>query len=79
MSLQIADPILVNKVEQIARLAGLSPTAAVERAVDHLLSDLSAKRLGSERMAELLDQIDRIPERTDACNPLSWDDMGLPQ
>lgn len=31
------------------------------------------------RMAALLMQIDRIPERVDACDPLGWDENGLPQ
>ncbi len=32
-----------------------------------------------ERMAALLMQIDRIPDRVDAGDPLAWDEHGLPQ
>ena len=38
MALQIANPAVVRKVETLARLKGISKTAAVERAVDRLLS-----------------------------------------
>lgn len=31
------------------------------------------------RMAALLTQIDRIPDRVDAWDPLGWDEHGLPQ
>jgi prevent-host-death family protein len=31
------------------------------------------------RMAALLTQIDRIPDRVDAWDPLAWDEHGLPQ
>jgi antitoxin VapB len=33
----------------------------------------------TERFAVLLAQIDRIPERPDACDPLEWDEHGLPR
>ena len=79
MPLQIADPTVVRKVEQLAKIAGLSKTAAVERAVDHLLSKTETTTDQAERMAALLAQIDRIPERTDAFDPLQWDQHGLPR
>jgi hypothetical protein len=36
-------------------------------------------REATERFAVLLAQIDRIPERPDACDPLEWDERGLPR
>jgi antitoxin VapB len=30
-------------------------------------------------MAALLAQLDRVPDRPDAFNPLEWDDQGLPK
>jgi antitoxin VapB len=32
-----------------------------------------------ERMTALLAQLDRIPDRADAYNPLEWDEHGLPR
>jgi antitoxin VapB len=31
-----------------------------------------------ERLAGLLSQLDRIPDRPDAADPLPWDEQGLP-
>ncbi len=79
MPLQIANPRVVRKVVQLARIAGLSKTAAVERAVDRLLSEVGSATDGAERMAALLAQLDRIPDRVDAFDPLEWDEHGLPR
>lgn len=79
MALQIANPTVVRKVEQLARIAGLSKTAAVERAVDRLLSEVDGSTGSAERMAALLAQLDRIPDRPDAFDPLEWDEQGLPR
>ena len=32
-----------------------------------------------ERFAQLLAQLDRIPDRSDAADPLEWDEHGLPK
>ncbi|AFL73637.1 type II toxin-antitoxin system VapB family antitoxin [Thiocystis violascens] len=76
MPLQIANPTVIVKVERLARATGLNKTAAVERAVDRLLSELESARPPA---ASLLAQFDRIPDRTDALDPLAWDDLGLPK
>ena len=39
MALQIANPVVVGKVERLAKATGLSKTAVVERALDHLISE----------------------------------------
>jgi antitoxin VapB len=79
MALQIANPTVVHKVEKLARIAGLSKTAAVEQAVDRLLKETGDTADVGSRMAALLAQIDRIPDRPDAFDPLEWDDQGLPR
>lgn len=79
MPLQIANPAVVSKVERLARVAGLSKTAAVERAVDQLLRELEGAAEPAACMRALLAQLDRIPERADACDPLPWDEAGLPE
>ncbi len=38
----------------------------------------AAEDAQAERIAALLSQLDRIPDRPDAFNPLEWDDHGLP-
>lgn len=82
MALQIANPIVVAKVERLARATGLTKTAVVEQAIDRLASETqgaSDPGRTASRMAALLAQLDRIPERTDAFDPLEWDDRGLPK
>ena len=78
MALQIANPSVVSKVERLARRTGLSKTAAVEQAVDRMLKDLAAPGAESARMAALLAQLDRIPDRPDATDPWPGDEHGLP-
>lgn len=79
MALEIANPAVVNKVERLAKATGLSKTAVVEKAVDRLISETTGTSDSTERMAALLRQLDRIPERTDAFNPLEWDQHGAPK
>jgi antitoxin VapB len=78
MPIQIANPTVVQKVEQLAKLTALSKTVTVERAVDRLLAETVAPASAAARMAALLDQIDRIPDRADAFDPLDWDRQSLP-
>ena len=81
MALQIANPVVVAKVERLARATGLTKTAVVERAIDRLASETSETRGASApgRMAALLAQLDRVPDRVDAFDPLEWDAQGLPK
>jgi antitoxin VapB len=79
MALQIANPVVVSKVEQVAKATGLSKTAAVELALDRFISTTTDPAPDQVlRMAALLAQLDRIPDRTDATEPLVWDEHGLP-
>jgi antitoxin VapB len=79
MALQIANPVVVSKVERLAKATGLSKTAVVERAVDRLLAEMASTADQTERIAALLAQLDRIPDRADAFDPLAWDEHGLPK
>lgn len=79
MALQIANPAVVGKVERLAKRTGLSKTAVVERAVDRLLGETTDPSKASARLAALLSQLDRIPDRADASDPLQWDEHGLPR
>lgn len=79
MALQIANPNVVKKVEKLAKATGLSKTALVERAVDHLQRETQRAASPKPRLRALLAQIDRIPDRRDATDPLDWDESGLPR
>ena len=79
MALQIANPVVVGKVERLAKATGLSKTAVDERALDRLIGETMGKSDGGNRVAALLAQLDRIPERADAFDPMEWDEHGLPR
>ena len=82
MALQIANPVVVSKVERLAKSTGLSKTAVVERALDRLIGEIGETSGVDDqmtRMTALLAQLDRIPDRTDATDPLDWDEHGLPR
>ena len=79
MALQIANPVVVGKVERLAKSTGLSKTAVVERALDRLISETAGGSDMGGRMTALLAQLDRIPDRADAFDPLQWDAQGLPE
>ncbi len=78
MALHIANPVVVAKVERVARATGLTKTAVVEQAVDHLARS-SGRPDDSAPLGALLGQLDRIPDRPDAHDPLEWDEHGLPR
>ncbi|MDP3076342.1 type II toxin-antitoxin system VapB family antitoxin [Bradyrhizobium sp.] len=78
MALQIANPVVVAKVERLARATGMTKTAVVERAIDALASQTQSAAIPGQ-MAALLAQLDRVPDRTDANDPLEWDAAGLPK
>lgn len=75
---QIANPTVVEKIEALVRATGLNRTAAVEKAVDNLLSELQRVAVW-ERFDEILREIDRLPERDLSSDPLEWDENGLPR
>jgi antitoxin VapB len=77
MPLQLANPVVVQKVERLACATGLTKTALVERAVDRLAIELAVER--SDRIDALLAQFDRLPDRPDAFEAVEWDDAGLPK
>lgn len=82
MAVQIANPVVVDKLERLAKATGLSKTAVVEQALDRLLMERCSRApLASpaSRLAALLAQMDRIPDRADAFDALDWDAQGLPR
>ena len=79
MALRISNPVVIGKVERLAKATGLSKSAAVERAVDRLDAEAAGTCDEAERMAALLAQLDLIPERAGAFEPMQWDEHGLPK
>ncbi|HEY0833702.1 MAG TPA: type II toxin-antitoxin system VapB family antitoxin [Azospirillum sp.] len=88
MTIQIAKPELIAKIEQLARVTGLSSVAAVESAIDRMLEqrDRPAEPSRDEatdaawnRFDELIRRFDRLPVAPDAFDPLEWDENGLPK
>jgi len=77
MAFQISNPVLVDKVERLARTTGMTTTALVEWAVDRLALETQRPR-DPHQIASLLAQLDAIPDRVDAVDPLVWDNNGLP-
>jgi len=80
VAIQIANPEVVKKVTRLAQVTGLSKTAAIELAVDRFMRESAQARSGAAHgMAALLAQLDQVPDRLDAFDPLDWDDRGLPR
>jgi len=50
----------------------------VERAIDRLAAETQGAA-DPGRMEALLAQLDRIPDRQGAHDPLQWDELGLPK
>jgi antitoxin VapB len=56
----------------------LTKTAVVERAIDRLATETQSGD-NPRRLTNLLAQLDQIPDRPDAFEPLDWDAQGLPK
>ncbi len=81
MALQIANPVVVEKIRELARISGTTKTAAVEQAVDRMLratkpTDTSAQ---SAKLYALLAQLDRIAQTPKPSIDIVWDEFGLPK
>jgi antitoxin VapB len=81
MPVQIANPVVVAKIERLAAVTGLTKTAAVESAVDRMLASQqgAADDDFEARVQAILAQLDRIPDRADTFEAIEWDERGLPR
>jgi len=83
MALQIANATVVAKVERLAASLGLSKTALVETAVDHLAAS-HALQAGAAapralQWAATLAQLQQVPDLADAYDATPWGPEGLPR
>jgi antitoxin VapB len=81
MALQIANPAVVDKIHELARVTGMTKTAAVEKAVDEMLKGTQGIDRTTERarMHSLLAQFDRTRPNPQAVEAITWDEFGLPK
>lgn len=79
MPVHIANRRVVSKIDRLTRLTNLGRTAAVEAAVDRMLAETEAKGDPWKGIDRIVAQVDRIPDRRDALEPLAWDEGGLPR
>lgn len=87
-AVQIANPLVVQKIEWLASSMQLGKTAVVDRAIDTLTaqwvqstqSQTPAFLSTQQRLNALLTQMDAIADlpQGDGTNPLQWDTNGLP-
>lgn len=77
MTLHIADPRVVEKIERLARQRGLTELELIERAIDKVEAERPDEATWA-RYRELLARMDAIPEVADPVDPLAWDENGLP-
>lgn len=62
--------VIANRGRPVARLIGTD--AEPDRVIDDF-------PVADRRFAAYLAEIDRIPDRADAFDPLDWDEQGLPR
>jgi antitoxin VapB len=81
MALQIANPAVVDKIHELARVTGMTKTAAVEKAVDEMLKGTQGidRTIERARMHSLLAQFDRTRPNPQPVEAITWDEFGLPK
>jgi len=66
MAIQIADSMIVTKVDRVAKATGLSMSAVVELALDLWLTEMAEASDQSLRMAARMAELDVTPYRAGA-------------
>ena len=64
-------------MERLAKETGLAKIAAIELAVDRLLSEIDDTTKLDARITSILKQLDQIPDRLVAHDPLTWNEHGF--
>jgi antitoxin VapB len=80
MSVQIANPEVIAKIERLCRLTGLGKTAAVNTALDRMLDQIGNTETPDPWAGcdALIAQLHRLPPRLDSFEAVRYDDAGLP-
>jgi antitoxin VapB len=78
---QITNQQVIEKIKRLCRLTGLGETAAVEAAVDRMLSEFAVDALSDPwaGVDEIVAQLHRIPTRLDSFEAVEYDETGLPR
>jgi hypothetical protein len=71
MAIQIADSMIADKVDRLAKATGLSMTAVVELALDLWLSEMSGSLDQTERMTALMEQLEHRPDQAAPREPIN--------
>ena len=81
MPVQIANPLVVAKIERLSRITGLGKTATVEAALDRMLAEAGATSSDSPwaGIDAALTHLHRLTPRTDAFEAVEYDEAGLPK
>jgi antitoxin VapB len=78
--IQIANPAVVARIEELAARTGLGKTGAVSAAVDRMLGELAAgPRDPWTGLHAIVAQMRRVPARPDAFEAVPYDEAGLPR
>ena len=71
MAIQIADSMIADKVDRVAKATGLSMSAVVELALDLWLSEMSGSSQRCEHMAARMAELDGVEPRGDIAGPIN--------
>ena len=85
MSVQIANPSVIHKIEWLSAFLGVGKTAAIERALDAFKLDvhpdqfnLYVEQSNATHIQTLLAKMDALPDVKEPFDPMMWDAQGLP-
>jgi antitoxin VapB len=89
-AVQIANPLVVQKIERLAQTMKLGKTAVIDRALDLLAEQgqqnnmtiptlaLVAPLTPQQKFLNILAEIHKIPDQPNPIDPFNWDEHGLP-
>jgi antitoxin VapB len=80
MSIQLANPTVVEKVNRLAQQTGLTKTALIDRALDVFQANqFTVAQPSPTSFAAVFKQLDQLADLPTHHDPLQWDAMGLPK
>jgi antitoxin VapB len=89
-AVQIANPLVVQKIERLAQTMKLGKTAVIDRALDVLAEQHQNDGIAIQTMPKaepltpqqkflnILAEIHKIPDLPNPIDPFNWDEHGLP-